>query len=60
MKKAILKNVTFLETGNGKWQMVGDVYGHPDFEEGKRVHTSSIQKIITRNTEYTIEPNDID
>ena len=33
----------------------GKVYGHPKFADGTEVTTSTVQKIITRNTEYTLE-----
>jgi hypothetical protein len=33
----------------------GKVYGHPKFEDGAEVITPGIKKVITHNTEYTLE-----
>lgn len=51
LQKATIKNWTIIGD-----QLSGEVYGHPRFEDGTKVRTSTIQKVITRNTEYTLEP----
>lgn len=53
LQKAIIKNWSVIGD-----QLTGEVYGHPRFEDGTLVRTSTIQKIITRNTEYTLEQQD--
>jgi len=45
-----IRNVSFI----GK-QMIGEVYGHPRFEDGTEVRTSTIKEIVTKNTRYIIE-----
>ncbi len=47
------------------WKIVGNkifgyVFDHPKFEDGTWVETSVIQKIVTKNTEYTLDAPDIE
>jgi len=38
----------------GKLRISGKVYGHPRFEGGTKVSTSSVQQFTTRNTRYEV------
>ena len=77
MKEAIMKNWSVTQDNFDpytapeliKYKLQGNVYGHPRFEDGTFVVTSSIQAVMncgthknikTRNTDYKIYPDDVD
>ncbi len=69
MKTARIENWATCRDGSGcspytapelyPFRLYGEVYGHPNFPDGKRIITSTIQfqsdtEIVTRNTTYKL------
>jgi len=58
---ARLKNWVLESVGPGSYWLLGNVYGHPQFEDGKHVHTSLVlafepgHQAETLNTFYQLE-----
>lgn len=58
LQKAVIKDFTIAPhpaSLSGTICIKGKVYGHPGFVDGTEVVTSGIKKVITHNTEYTLE-----
>ena len=60
MIKGLLKNWYVDETNYTEPVIVGDIYGHSDFPDGHRIHTSAIVamvkgKVETKNSIYNLE-----
>ena len=61
MMTATIKNWYWAPRGEGCWAVGGEVYGHPEFVDGVRIHTSPVEQrrrklIITKSgTRYILD-----
>ena len=48
-----IKNWRIEREGDG-YVLVGEVFGHPRFNDGAQVRTSAIKEMVTKNTHYKL------